>query len=203
MRSKAAGVVVCLVAVAAAFAACSREAPRPAATAAPAAAPAAAPGITATAAAPPAAVPAAAPATAAPVAAAPGAPAAGVLAREETKWPGVSAEVTEFRRKGNTLTAKVRLRNRGTADAEPDIKYEDAYLMDAAAGKKYSVLKDENGSYIAALRQGWKDRWYEKVPAGQDMLIWAKFPAPPPEVKAVTFQLPGVPPFDDLAIQDF
>ena len=203
MRSKAAAVVVCLVAVAAASVACSREAPRPAATAAPAAAP----GITATAAAPPAAAPAsapaAAPAAAAPVAAAPGGPAAGVLAREETKWAGVSAEVTEFRRKGNTLTAKVRFRNRGTADAEPDIKYEDAYLMDAAAGKKYSVLKDENGAYIAALRQGWKDRWYEKVPAGQDMLIWAKFPAPPAEVKAVTFQLPGVPPFDDLAIQDF
>ncbi|PYQ08060.1 MAG: hypothetical protein DMF83_07720 [Acidobacteria bacterium] len=113
------------------------------------------------------------------------------------------AEVTEFRRKGNTLTAKVRFRNGGTADAEPDIKYEEAYLMDAGAGKKYSVLKDENGSYIAALRQGWKDRWYDKVAAGQEMVVWAKFPAPPVEVKAVTLQLPGVPPFDDLAIQDF
>ena len=140
-----------------------------------------------------------------PAAAAPpgGTPAAGVLAREETKWPGVVAEVTEFRRKGNTLTAKVRFRNGGTADAEPDIKYEEAYLMDAGAGKKYSVLKDENGSYIAALRQGWKDRWYDKVAAGQEMVVWAKFPAPPVEVKAVTLQLPGVPPFDDLAIQDF
>jgi len=131
------------------------------------------------------------------------APAAGALAHEETKGSGVSAEVTEFRRKGNTLTAQVRFRNRGTADAEPDIKYEEVYLMDAGAGKKYSVLKDENGAYIAGLRQGWKDRWYHKVPPGQDMVIWAKFPAPPPEVKAVTLQLPGVPPFDDLAIQDF
>ena len=201
MTWKAAGVVALGFAVASA--ACSREAPPPAATAAPAAAP----GIVASAAAPPAAAtvaPATAPA-AAPVAAAPpaGAPAAGVLAREETKWPGVVAEVTEFRRKGNTLTAKVRFRNQGTAAPEPDINYAEAYLMDAAAGKKYSVLKDENGSYIAALRQGWKDRWYDHIPAGQDMVVWMKFPAPPADVKAVTLQLPGVPPFDDLAIQDF
>src|SRR5439155_17342001 len=184
--------------VAAVSMACSRGAPRPAATA-PAAV---APGIVATAAVPPATT-AAAPPAAAPAAAPAGAPPAGVLAREQTKWAGVSAEVTEFRRKGNTLTAKVRFRNGGAADAEPDIKYEEAYVMDAGAGKKYSVLKDENGSYIAALRQGWKDRWYDKVPPGQEMVIWAKFPAPPPEVKAVTLQLPGVPPFDDLAIQDF
>jgi hypothetical protein len=199
MTWKAAGVVA--LGFAAASAACSREAPRPA--------PAAAAGIVATAAAPgaaPVAAPAAAP-VGATVAAAPpaggAAPAAGVLAREDTRWPGLVAEVTEFRRKGNTLTAKVRLRNGGAADGEPDIKYEEVYLMDAGAGKKYSVLKDENGAYIAALRQGWKDRWYEKVPPGQEMVIWAKFPAPPAEVKAITLQLPGVPPFDDLAIQDY
>ena len=181
MTWKAAGVVA--LGFAAASAACSREAPRPAA--------AAAPGIVATAAAPAAPAPAG------------GTPDAGVLAREETKWPGIAAEVTEFRRKGNTLTAKVRFRNGGAADGEPDIKYEEVYLMDAGAGKKYSVLKDENGAYIAALRQGWKDRWYEKVPPAQEMVIWAKFPAPPADVKAITLQLPGVPPFDDLAIQDY
>jgi hypothetical protein len=112
------------------------------------------------------------------------------------------AEVTEFRRKGNTLTAKVRLRNQGTAPANVEILLPEVYVMDAAAGKKYSVLKDENGAFIAALRPGWKDRWYDTIPAGEEMIIWVKLPAPPPDVKAVTFQVPGVPPFDDLAIQD-
>jgi hypothetical protein len=200
MTWKAAGVVA--FGLAAASAACSREAPRPAATAAPAA-----PGIVATAAAP-AAAPVAAPAAAPVGAAAPpppagGTPAAGVLAREETKWPGIAAEVTEFRRKGNTLTAKVRFRNQGTAVSEPDIYYSQCYLMDAAAGKKYEVLKDENKTYIAGLRSGYPDRWYDHIQPGGDMLIWMKFPAPPAEVKAITLQLPGVPPFDDLAIQDF
>jgi hypothetical protein len=74
--------------------------------------------------------------------------------------------------------------------------------MDAAAGKKYQVLKDEKDEYIAALRSGWHDRWYEKVKPGQSMTIWMKFPAPPPEVKAITLAVPGVPPFEELAIQD-
>ena len=194
MTWKAAGLVALMAAGAIA---CSREAPRAAATAAP--------GITATAAAPPATLPPAAAPAAAPVAApVAAAPAGGgtALAREDTKWTGVVAEVTEFRRKGNTLTAKVRFRNQGNASANIEILLPEVYVMDAAAGKKYSVLKDENGAFIAALRPGWKDRWYDTIPAGEEMVIWVKLPAPPPDVKAVTFQVPGVPPFDDLAIQD-
>jgi hypothetical protein len=112
------------------------------------------------------------------------------------------AEVTEFRRKGNTLTARVRLRNQGGEKAQPEVKYDEVYLMDLAAGKKYQVLADEGGSYIAALRSGWKDRWYGELAPGQGQLLWMKFPAPPPEVRSVTLQVPGVPPFEDLAIQD-
>jgi hypothetical protein len=125
-----------------------------------------------------------------------------VLASQETSWQGVVAEVTEFRRKGNTLTARVRLRNQGGAPAQPEVKYEEVYLMDLAAGKKYQVLADEAGSYIAALRSGWKDRWYGELAPGQGQLLWMKFPAPPAEVRSVTLQVPGVPPFEDLAIQD-
>lgn len=135
--------------------------------------------------------------------AAPAAPAQeSVLASQETSWSGVVAEVTEFRRKGNTLTARVRLRNQGGAAAQPEVKYDEVYLMDLAAGKKYQVLADEAGSYIAALRSGWKDRWYGELAPGQGQLLWMKFPAPPAEVRSVTLQVPGVPPFEDLAIQD-
>jgi hypothetical protein len=125
-----------------------------------------------------------------------------VLASEATNWPGISAEVTEFRRKGNTLTAKVRLRNGGATKSTPDIKYAEVYVLDANAGKKYEVLKDEKGSYIAALRQGWPERWYEEIQPGETRAIWMKFPAPPAEVKTATLQIPNTPPFEDLAIQE-
>jgi hypothetical protein len=74
--------------------------------------------------------------------------------------------------------------------------------MDLGAGKKYQVLQDEKGAYIAGLKSGWNDRWYDDLEPGQSHTLWVKFPAPPAEVKSVTLQVPGVPPFEDLAIQD-
>lgn len=138
------------------------------------------------------------PGAATPAAAAP----ATVLAVQETNWPAVVAEVTELRRRGNTLTARLRLTNQGDAVAEPDVSYNEVYLMDAAAGKKYEVLRDENGTYIAGLRSGWNNRWYQKLDPGQAFTIWMKFPAPPPEVRTITLQVPGMTPFEELPIQD-
>lgn len=139
------------------------------------------------------------PATTSPAAAP---PATGALATQETNWSGVSAEVTEFRRKGNTLTAKVRLTNRGSAEAKVEVNYKEVYLIDTNGGKKYEVLKDEKGAFIADLRSGWNDRWYGDLAPGATHLLWMKFPAPPADVKAITLQVPGVQPFEDLAIQD-
>jgi len=143
---------------------------------------------------------AAAPSSTAPASAP--APAPGVIASQETNWPGIVAEVTEFRRKGNTLTAKVRLRNQGSENVAPDFYYTEVYLLDAAAGKKYEVLKDEKDNYFAALHSGHPNRWFEWVNAGQSLTVWMKFAAPPPAVKTVTLQIPKVQPFEDLPIQD-
>ena len=124
------------------------------------------------------------------------------LASQETNWPGITAVVTEFKRKGNALTAKVRLTNTGTAATQPEIEWKDVALVDTTGGKKYEVLKDEKGASIASTRQGWTDRWYESIAPNQSQIIWMKFPAPPLEVKAITLQMPKTPPFDDLTIQD-
>jgi hypothetical protein len=128
-------------------------------------------------------------------------PAGAVLASQDTNT-GAVAEITEFRRKGNTLTAKVRFVNRGSADSKQDISWSEAYLLDANAGKKYEVLKDEKGSYIATLVQGWGSKWWDTIEPGQTRTIWMKFPAPPAEVKTITLQIPGAAPFEDVAIQD-
>ena len=147
----------------------------------------------------PVAAPAPAP-TPAPVSTA---PAAGALATQETNWKGIVAEVTEFRRKGNTLTAKVRFTNRGSEDSKAEIVFKEAYLIDTAGGKKYEVLKDEKGTPIASLTQGWNDRWYDNhIKPGDAQTIWMKFPAPPAETKAITLQIPNTPPFEDVTIQD-
>jgi len=143
-----------------------------------------------------------APAAGTPAVAAAAAAPGTVLASQETNWSGVVVEVTEFLRKGNTLTAKLRVRNQGGAKVEPDFYFSQMYVMDPAGGKKYEVLKDEAGNYIGGVRSGWRDRWYDTLEPGQSAVVWMKFPAPPPEVRVVTLQIPNTPPFDDLAIQD-
>ena len=189
---------ILLVSIAILALACPKKAEQTTATTATAAAPA----PTATqASATSATVATPAPASPAPAAAAASAPAGGI-ATQETNWKGVSATVTEFRRKGNSLTAKVQLMNHGSEEGKPDIKFDETYLIDTGAGKKYNVLKDEKNIYIASLRSGWDNRWYESLKPGESYVVWMKFPAPPPETKAITLQLPGMPPFEDLNIQD-
>lgn len=124
------------------------------------------------------------------------------IATQDTNVDGVTAEVTEFKRKGNTLTAKVRLKNASANTAKLEVHYDRSYVLDADAGKKYEVLKDDKNVYIAALSGGYSDRYQEDVAAGQAKSLWLKFPAPPAEVKAVTLQLDGVMPFEDLPITD-
>ncbi len=130
------------------------------------------------------------------------APAGSSLASQETNWPGITAEVTEFRRKGNTLTAKVRFVNKGSEEPEVEVNYSQVYLIDTAGGKKYEALRDEKGEYIASLNPNWHDRWYQRIKAAASATIWVKFPAPPAEVKAITLNIPKTPPFEDVPIQE-
>ena len=107
------------------------------------------------------------------------------LASQPTNWSGVTADITQFKRKGNTLTASVRMHNDGGAVVYIPLHYAMCYLLDSAAGKKYQVLKDDTGAAIAAVNWG-SDGWQAHLAAGQSQNIWMKFPAPPATTKAVT-----------------
>lgn len=96
----------------------------------------------------------------------------------------------------------MRFVNTGSQEPEVEVHYSQVYLIDTAAGKKYEALRDEKGEYIAALSTSWHDRWYQHVKAGAPATIWVKFPAPPPDVKAITLNIPKTPPFEDVPIQD-
>lgn len=115
---------------------------------------------------------------------------------------GIYAEVTEFKRKGNTLTAKLRYRNDGEEAVTLDISYDKTYVLDAEGGRKYEVLRDDEKNVIAALGPSYSDRYWNSLKPGQPLLVWMKFPAPPPEVKSATLQMDDAPPFDDLTIQE-
>ena len=88
-----------------------------------------------------------------------------------------------------------------TTRAQPDFYYSESYLLDGN-NRKYEVLKDDQGRYLAALRSGYGDRWYDGIEPGASQTVWMKFSAPPAGVTTVTLQVPGVEPFEEIAIQD-
>ena len=126
-----------------------------------------------------------------------------VLQSQETNESGITAEVTEAKRKDGVLTVKLRLRNTGGSDADVSMtdgpaSFDNYYLT--AGDKKYFVLRDAEGKAIATNDQ---DGYITaKVKKDGTYTWWAKFPAPPAEVTSVTFYTPIAPPFEDLPVSD-
>ena len=175
-----------------------------------AAAPEQAPSPAATAAAPQVAGAAAPAASAppAPVASAPAAPPAqSVLASQDFSTdPNLRGDVLEVKRvSGGALLVKWRLSRPAAASgaglaAPTDDKgihhsfsWSGVYVTDPAENKKYSGLKDSQGSWIG---QG-DNKTYAP---GQQQVMWMKFPAPPPGSTKISFVFHGFPPFDDLPV---
>src|SRR5271155_4180438 len=173
--------VLLLAVLAFTFGACSKQTP-PTTASAPAPAPA------------PAATPAAPPAAAAPAGPV-------VLKSGDTNIAGVVAEVTECSRKDGVLSVKVRLRNTSGQKQSFNLienrDYEKFYAT--AANKKYFILKDTEGTYLTAQASGFGNLGVTLAPGGQ-YTWWAKYPAPPAEVKAVTLYTAVAAPLEDVPV---
>jgi Cytochrome oxidase complex assembly protein 1 len=121
---------------------------------------------------------------------------AGVIQTQETTYPGVIAEFTECRRKEGVLNIKVRFRN--TSDKQVLLAVfrndKEKYYV-TAKNKKYFILKDSEGAYVAEDFGDW-------VPAGGSHTWWAKYPAPPADIKKITLLTQITTPFEDVPITD-
>jgi hypothetical protein len=126
---------------------------------------------------------------------------ASIIKTEDTNTIGVAADVTECSRKEGVLSVKVRFRN--TTDAKKHFaiidgrNYEKYYLT--AGSKKYFILKDSEGTYLTPQGDGFGSLGVDLDGAGQ-YTWWAKFPAPPAEVKEVTLYMPVAAPLEDIPI---
>jgi hypothetical protein len=131
------------------------------------------------------------------VAAAPAADQAGVIQTQETRYPGIVAELTECRRKEGVLNIKVRFRNTSDKPFHLNIYVDggrDKYYV-TAKNKKYFILKDSDGVYLAADYDNW-------LPPGGSFTWWAKYPAAPADIKKITLFTPITSPFEDAPITD-
>jgi hypothetical protein len=135
---------------------------------------------------------------------APTAPAAAApLQTQDTNVSGVVAELTECKRKEGVLTVKIRFRNTSGAEARVDLisgrNYDQYYVT--AQSKKYFILRDSEQTPLAPATDGFGGLGV-KLPANGTWTWWAKYPAPPPEVKSVSYFTPLGAPFEDVPVTD-
>jgi hypothetical protein len=131
----------------------------------------------------------------------------------ETNMPGISIDLVSLERKGAVLTVKWAIRNGNTdaATGKTQVKFgymgprSSTYLVDEESGTKYYVLTDKEGRSVASQHEYLGADVYginEYVEAGGTRRYWAKFPAPPPEVKVLTVLFDATEPFESAPITE-
>ena len=155
--------------------------------------------------APPAAATAPQPNASAPITSA--AASSDIIQSQDTNIAGVVGELIQCKRSGGVLSLKIRFHNTSGAPISfyvlpPNVSYEKFYVT--AASKKYFILKDSDGTYLApgSDYSCGMPGVCEKLAAGQSNTWWAKFPAPSADVTKVGLFTPVTPPFDDIPITD-
>ena len=136
---------------------------------------------------------------------------AGPLTAEEalqTQYHDSGAEVQAIKAKAadGVLTIIVRYTNDTGGKIEESFPLSEVYYIDPVENKKYSVLRDENGKWIAnpVNNQGkigvvGRD-WGLGIDDGKKKVMWFKFPEPASGGDVVNLVVPNVTPFDGLAI---
>ncbi len=119
----------------------------------------------------------------------------------------VEVDVTRARVKEGILTVVLTYRNTGSETAKIKYGIDQVYYLDNVGKKKYHVLKDSEGKYIAApaargsisVESGFGNPPVEIAPGGSRG-VWFKFPAPSDEATTVELVVPDLMPFEDLPI---
>jgi len=134
------------------------------------------------------------------------APASDAIQSQDMNTAGVVGEVVQCRRAEGVLSIRVRFRNNSSKEAKVYVvdnsEFEKIYVT--AASKKYFILKDSEGTYLTpAADYNCGGRGVcAKLASGDTYTWWAKFPAPPTDVKKLNLVTPAGPPFEDIPITD-
>lgn len=128
-----------------------------------------------------------------------------IIQSQDTNIPGVAGELIQCRRSDGVLSIKIRFHNTSGTSVRFLVttgSYEKFYVV--AASKKYFILKDSDGTYLAPGSDfSCGDPGVcEKLASGQSNTWWAKFPAPPASVTKVDVFTAVTPPFEDIPITD-
>lgn len=146
---------------------------------------------------------------------APAASATAPIATADGTIPGVHAEIQQLKRdSGGAVTLKYAIINDSDKPVGESCEFSapeecqhdstpspsvnrgyisGVYLIDAANKKKYMVLRDSEKRCVCATTTG--------IAAHSRSNLWAKFPAPPQNVQAVSVAIPNFASMDDVPIK--
>jgi len=117
---------------------------------------------------------------------------------QDLNAPEVSADLIEAKRSDGVLSIRVRLKNTGRKEQALHFnlaRYADKFYVQAE-NKKYFVLRDTEKVPLGDPVD------YARVKPGTSYTFWAKYPAPPANIKKFGFYWPLGAPFDDVPIAD-
>ena len=122
---------------------------------------------------------------------------------------GMTLDVLSVERRGSVLTVKWSVTNGGKDQQSVSFglkgKHTTTYVVDEESGTKYYALTDKEGNLLASQSEYIGADTHgigEYVKPGETKRYWAKFPAPPPGVKAVNLLFTDTEPFEVVAITD-
>ena len=123
-------------------------------------------------------------------------------AQDVNNAPGIVAEIVQCKRAEGVLSIRMRLRNTGDQNVKVtlvrDNNYDQYYVT--AASKKYLLLRDSEQHPLANPPTFGMVTF--EIPRGGSALWYAKYPAPPAEVKKVSYYTTVAPPFEDIPVSD-
>ncbi len=119
----------------------------------------------------------------------------------------IEVDVVKANAREGILTIVLTYRNNGKENTGIRYQLVDVYYIDDVEKKKYHVLKDSQGKWIAApaargmiaIETG-VHAAEVKLPAGGKTTVWFKFPAPADNVPCINLVIPNVLPFERLAL---
>jgi hypothetical protein len=122
---------------------------------------------------------------------------------QEANNPDLVVHLTGLQIRQDVLTLKFRFVNQGKKSQSFNFLVQDCYVLDVANKKKYFPLKDAEGNYLAGpLRSAERGGKYEQwLSAGGASLFWVKFPVPVGNPETIGIVIPGVLPFEGVALK--
>ena len=124
------------------------------------------------------------------------------IATADSETPGVQLQVTKLKRLGDSVMLQFVLINNSDSSYDPQKldasgvgrrNADGIFLLDLAGKKKYEVVRDSDQQCLCSHD-------LQPMAAKSRLNVWAKFPAPPDNVKKLGVVVPHFMPMDDVPL---